>query len=131
MGEASQENMRFTHCLFIMGLFCVTTFSCYSEIDPTALGQADPHCWASSSASLLEMRKPRVSDSVSGFWDFMIFLKSSENSKHGALFWDLAQLFLDIYLDCVVSRTHGLGKRQLTETQKKMAVLSSWLTRSK
>lgn len=68
---------------------------------------------------LLEMQKPRVSNTVSGFWDFMIYLKSSENLKHGALFWDLAQLFWDIYVDCVLSRNHGLGRRELAGEEKK------------
>ncbi|KGL72226.1 hypothetical protein N309_00476 [Tinamus guttatus] len=125
-------NMRLTCSLLIMGAFCVVAPSlCQSHTDPLALGRADPQCWESSSSVLLEMRKPRISDSVSGFWDFMIFLKSSENLKHGALFWDLAQLFWDIYVDCVLSRTHGLGRRQLAEAEQKITTLHSQFTRKK
>uniref|UniRef100_A0A674HXW1 Family with sequence similarity 237 member A n=2 Tax=Terrapene triunguis TaxID=2587831 RepID=A0A674HXW1_9SAUR len=125
------HSVRLICSLLIMGVFCVTPFFCQSQNDPLALGRADPQCWEFSTAALLEMRKPRISDSVSGFWDFMIFLKSSENLKHGALFWDLAQLFWDIYVDCVLSRTHGLGRRQLAEAEQKIAALHSQLTEQK
>ncbi|XP_047626207.1 protein FAM237A [Phacochoerus africanus] len=105
--------LSLTCSLLIVGMCCVSPFFCHSQTDLLALNQADPQCWESSSVLLLEMRKPPISNTVSGFWDFMIYLKSSENLKHGALFWDLAQLFWDIYVDCVLSRNHGLGRRQL------------------
>lgn len=111
--------LSLTCSLLIVGLCCVSPLFCHSETDLLALHQADPQCWESSSMLLLEMWKPRVSNTVSGFWDFMIYLKSSENLKHGALFWDLAQLFWDIYVDCVLSRTHGLGRRELAGEEKK------------
>ncbi|XP_030888982.1 protein FAM237A [Leptonychotes weddellii] len=109
--------------LLIVGMCCVSPFFCHSQTDLLALNQADPQCWESSSVLLLEMRKPRISNTVSGFWDFMIYLKSSENLKHGALFWDLAQLFWDIYVDCVLSRNHGLGRRQLTGKEEKISAV--------
>ncbi|XP_029463779.1 protein FAM237A [Rhinatrema bivittatum] len=123
-------SMRLPYSLLFMGIICFIPFSCHSHIDPLALGRADPQCWEASSAILLEMRKPRISDTVTGFWDFMIYLKSSENLKHGALFWDLAQLFWDIYVDCVLSRTHGLGRRQLTEEEQKITNLHLQVTGS-
>ncbi|XP_015452004.1 protein FAM237A [Pteropus alecto] len=115
--------LSLTCSLLIVGMCCVSPFFCYSHADLLALNQADPQCWESSSVLLLEMRKPRISNTVSGFWDFMIYLKSSENLKHGALFWDLAQLFWDIYVDCVLSRNHGLGRRQLAGEEEKISTL--------
>ncbi|KAK6483211.1 protein FAM237A-like [Huso huso] len=122
------RTLRLTYTLLIIGTLCVGPRMCHGQIDPLALGKADPQCWESSSALLLEMRKPRISDTVSGFWDFMIYLKSSNNMKHGALFWDLAQLFWDIYVDCVLSRTHGLGRRQLSERKQEIMALASFIT---
>ncbi|XP_014401609.1 PREDICTED: uncharacterized protein LOC106727471 [Myotis brandtii] len=113
--------LSLTCSLLIVGMCCVSPLFCHSQTDLLALGQADPQCWESSSVLLLEMRKPRISNTVSGFWDFMIYLKSSENLKHGALFWDLAQLFWDIYVDCVLSRNHGLGRRQLAGEEEEIS----------
>ncbi|KAG7227615.1 hypothetical protein INR49_005430 [Caranx melampygus] len=84
------------------------------QVDPVTAHRANPQCWDSSSALLLEMRSPRIADTVPAFWDLMVFLRSSDNSKHTALFWDLARVFWDIYLDCVLSRSHGLGRRHIT-----------------
>ncbi|XP_014439785.1 protein FAM237A [Tupaia chinensis] len=123
--------LNLTCSLLIVGMCCVSPFFCQSQTDLLALNQADPQCWESSSVLLLEMRKPRISNTVSGFWDFMIYLKSSEDLKHGALFWDLAQLFWDIYVDCVLSRNHGLGRRQLAEEEKKISATQPQHTGSK
>ncbi|XP_070694485.1 protein FAM237A-like [Pempheris klunzingeri] len=84
------------------------------RVDPLTTHRANPQCWDSSSALLLEMRSPRIADTVPAFWDMMVFLRSSDDSKHTALFWDLARVFWDIYLDCVLSRSHGLGRRHIT-----------------
>ncbi|CAH2306416.1 Hypothetical predicted protein [Pelobates cultripes] len=124
-------SMQLTCIVLFLGIFGIQTMYCHGQIDPLALGRADPQCWETSTAILLEMKKPRIADSVSGFWDFMIYLKSSENFKHGVLFWDLAQLFWDIYVDCVLSRTHGLGRRQLDEEEKKITNMISQFTSSK
>uniref|UniRef100_A0A8C4SXQ5 Family with sequence similarity 237 member B n=1 Tax=Erpetoichthys calabaricus TaxID=27687 RepID=A0A8C4SXQ5_ERPCA len=85
---------------------------------PGSLGEIDPQCWDSSSIAVIAMKKLRVADSVNGFWDFMIYLKVSEHPKHNALFIDLAQLFWDIYVDCVLSRSHGIGRRYSVAEKK-------------
>uniref|UniRef100_A0A3P9I0P4 Family with sequence similarity 237 member A n=1 Tax=Oryzias latipes TaxID=8090 RepID=A0A3P9I0P4_ORYLA len=84
------------------------------QVDPLAAPRADPQCWDASSALLLQMRSPRIADTVPAFWDLMESLRSSDKGKHSALFWDLARVFWDLYLDCVLSRSHGLGRRHIT-----------------
>uniref|UniRef100_A0A3B4FPP2 Family with sequence similarity 237 member A n=1 Tax=Pundamilia nyererei TaxID=303518 RepID=A0A3B4FPP2_9CICH len=90
---------------------------CRSQVDPLKAHRGNPQCWEASSALLLEMRSPRIADTVPAFWDLMESLRASNNSKHTALFWDLAQVFWDIYLNCIVSRSHGLGRRHITAVQ--------------
>ncbi|KAG7264701.1 hypothetical protein CRUP_035996 [Coryphaenoides rupestris] len=59
-----------------------------------------------------QLRSPGIADTVPAFWDLMVSLKASDDRRHAALFWDLAQVFWDIYVDCVLSRGHGLGRRR-------------------
>ncbi|XP_018426030.1 PREDICTED: uncharacterized protein LOC108798745 [Nanorana parkeri] len=129
-GRTVQANssMQLTSLLLFLGIFAIHTICCHGQVDPLALSRADPQCWDSSTAKLLEMKKPRIADSVPEFWDFMIYLKSSDNLKHGVLFWDLAQLFWDIYIHCVLSRAHGLGRRQLNEEETKVTNFISQYT---
>ncbi|KAG5852283.1 hypothetical protein ANANG_G00060750 [Anguilla anguilla] len=111
-------NVRLARVL-LLGCVCVVPLQSQApgQVDPLTLKRVNSQCWESSSALLLELRTPRIADSVPAFWDLMIFLKSSDNLKHSALFWDLAQLFWDIYVDCVLARTHGLGRRRLARLQ--------------
>lgn len=113
------------YCLMLVGIIYVSPLRCDKQMNLLEMNQVDPQCWESSSALLLEMQKPRVSGTVSGFWELMIYLKSSKNVQHGVLFWKLAQLFWDIYIDCVLSRNHGLGRRQLAGEGKKSSTMSS------
>ncbi|KAG7331070.1 hypothetical protein KOW79_005039 [Hemibagrus wyckioides] len=95
------------------------------HVDPLTLSRADPRCWESASVVLLEMRTPRIAHTVPDFWDLMVFLKASDNRKHGALFWDLAQVFWDLYVDCIRSRNHGLGRRHIMRTKRRVTVARS------
>uniref|UniRef100_A0A8C9EKW5 Family with sequence similarity 237 member B n=1 Tax=Pavo cristatus TaxID=9049 RepID=A0A8C9EKW5_PAVCR len=85
----------------------------YLKEAPASLGQIDHQCWEVSSHGLVEMKKLKVADPVIALWDFMLFLKESPKPKHNELFNDLAQNFWDMYVDCVLSRSHGMGRRQL------------------
>ncbi|XP_054847986.1 protein FAM237B [Eublepharis macularius] len=85
----------------------------YQKEAPASLGEIDHQCWEISSHRLVEMKKLRVAGTVIALWEFMMFLKESSKPKHNDLFNDLAQNFWDMYIDCVLSRSHGMGRRQL------------------
>ncbi|XP_050795647.1 protein FAM237B [Gopherus flavomarginatus] len=98
-------------CILIVNL--VYANPGYQKEPPGSLGEIDHHCWEISSHRLVEMKKLKVADAIIALWDFMMFLKESPKAKHNELFNDLAQNFWDMYVDCVLSRSHGMGRRQL------------------
>ncbi|XP_066539326.1 protein FAM237B-like [Hoplias malabaricus] len=79
---------------------------------PASLGQIDGACWDASSVAVMEAREVRVVDNVRAFWDFMTYLRASPQPGHHQAFMKLAQLFWERYVDCVLSRAHGLGRRR-------------------
>ncbi|XP_068091643.1 protein FAM237B isoform X3 [Hyperolius riggenbachi] len=117
----SVNEMDFTASFPLLYLLMVTsvcTKSLYNKegeghLNLGSLGEIDHECWEAASNKLVEMKKLRVADTIMGLWDFMIYLKESANPKHNALFDGLAQDFWDMYVDCVLSRSHGVGRRQL------------------
>ncbi|XP_044149808.1 LOW QUALITY PROTEIN: protein FAM237B [Bufo gargarizans] len=86
----------------------------YGHPNSGSLGEIDHKCWEAASRKLVEMKKLRVADTTMGLWDFMIYLERSANPKHNALFDGLAQDFWDMYVDCVLSRSHRVGRRQVS-----------------
>uniref|UniRef100_A0A8C5R0Y7 Family with sequence similarity 237 member B n=1 Tax=Leptobrachium leishanense TaxID=445787 RepID=A0A8C5R0Y7_9ANUR len=104
-------------CILMITSVCARTFhhkELHGHPRSGSLGEIDHECWEASSRKLVEMKRLRVSDTIMGLWDFMIFLKESTNPKHNTLFDGLAQNFWDIYVDCVLSRSHGVGRRHLS-----------------
>ncbi|XP_051574255.1 protein FAM237A-like [Myxocyprinus asiaticus] len=79
--------------------------------DPGSLGEINRECWDASSLAVIQARKLRVADTVGGLWDFMTYLRESHQPKHQGMFMQLAQVFWERYVDCVLSRAHGLGRR--------------------
>lgn len=74
-------------------------------------GEINNECWETASRAIIHSRKLPVSESVDSLQDFLTQLRSSRQSKHKDLFVDLAQTFWGKYVDCVLARAHGLGKR--------------------
>nr|XP_061799540.1 protein FAM237A-like [Nerophis lumbriciformis] len=103
--------------IFVLSCVCAVPLHLqvdHRQVDPLTVPRANPQCWDSASALLLEMRSPRLADTVPEFWDLMVILRTSDDDKHATLFWDLARVFWELYLDCVMSRSHGLGRRHVT-----------------
>ncbi|XP_065116792.1 protein FAM237B-like [Paramisgurnus dabryanus] len=91
---------------------------------PGVLGEINRECWDASSLAIIQARKLRVADTVSGFWNFMTYLQESHQPKQQDMFMDLAQVFWERYVDCTLSRAHGLGRRAMALRQKITKVLT-------
>uniref|UniRef100_A0A672K8X4 Family with sequence similarity 237 member B n=1 Tax=Sinocyclocheilus grahami TaxID=75366 RepID=A0A672K8X4_SINGR len=82
------------------------------------LGEINRECWDASSLAVIQARKLRVADVVAGLWDFMTYLSESNQPKHQDMFMELAQVFWERYVDCVLARAHGLGRRASASRQE-------------
>ncbi|XP_035386580.1 protein FAM237A-like [Electrophorus electricus] len=101
-------------CLLLLAAASVCTRSNPAALNaevPANLGEINGECWDASSLAVIEVRRLRIADTVGGFWDFMTYLRASQLPKHQDLFMKLAQVFWERYVDCVLSRAHGLGRR--------------------
>ncbi|XP_068942188.1 protein FAM237B [Petaurus breviceps papuanus] len=88
-----------------------------ASISSGNLEEIDHECWELCSMMLIEMKKLKVANTVPGFWNFMMFLQKSNRPRHYNIFIHLAQDFWSMYVDCALSRAHGMGRRQLTAPQ--------------
>ncbi|XP_077127925.1 protein FAM237B isoform X1 [Ranitomeya variabilis] len=116
MESPSSWCLQLIYLLMVTSIYArsVYTKEPHKRLHSGNLGEIDHECWEAASRKLVEMKKLRVADTIMGLWDFMIYLKESTNPKHNTLFDGLAQDFWDIYVDCVLSRSHGVGRRQAT-----------------
>lgn len=91
---------------------------------PGHLGEINRECWDASSLAVIQARKLPVADTVAGLWDFMTQLSGSNQPKHQGMFMELAQVFWERYVDCVLARAHGLGRRASASRQEFIKVLT-------
>ncbi|KAM9308130.1 protein FAM237B [Gastrophryne carolinensis] len=113
---ASNLYLQIIYLLMVTSIFGRSIYNkeTHGQLYSGSLVEIDNGCWEAASHKLVEMKKLRVADTIMSLWDFMLYLKESTNPKHNALFDGLAQDFWDIYVDCVLSRSHGVGRRQLS-----------------
>lgn len=91
---------------------------------PGHLGEINRECWDASSLAVIQGRKLRIADSVAGLWDFMTYLSGSNQPTQHDMFMELAQVFWEKYVDCVLARAHGLGRRARASRQEIIKVLT-------
>uniref|UniRef100_A0A8C9ADC1 Family with sequence similarity 237 member B n=1 Tax=Prolemur simus TaxID=1328070 RepID=A0A8C9ADC1_PROSS len=70
-------------------------------------------CWKARSLTLIDLKGLKIEHNVDAFWNFMLFLQKSQRPGHYNVFLNIAQDFWDMYVDCLLSRSHGLGRRQV------------------
>ncbi|KAM9405103.1 protein FAM237B-like [Salvelinus alpinus] len=89
---------------------------------PGNLDEINSGCWDSSCLTMIQTRRLRLADSRGALWDFMTYLRASQRQKHNELFLELTQHWA-MYVDCMLSRAHGLGKRGFTTTLSELRVM--------
>ncbi|XP_075413468.1 protein FAM237B [Tenrec ecaudatus] len=84
-----------------------------ASVSPGITEDIDLQCWNDCSLTLIKLQKLKIEYNVDTFWNFMLFLQKSQRPRHYNAFLNIAQDFWDLYVDCMLSKSHGLGKRQV------------------
>ncbi|KAG8507838.1 Protein FAM237B [Galemys pyrenaicus] len=83
-----------------------------ASVSPGITEDIDPQCWNACSLMLIDLKELKIEHSVDAFWNFMLFLQKSQRPSYYNVFLSIAQDFWDMYVDCLLSRSHGMGRRQ-------------------
>ncbi|KAM6152615.1 protein FAM237B [Erethizon dorsatum] len=86
-------------------------------LSPTFTADLDPQCWNTCSLTLMDLKELKVEHSADAFWNFMLFLQKSQRPGHYEVFLSMAQGFWDLYVNCLLSRSRGTGRRQVTSSK--------------
>lgn len=94
------------------------------SVAPGNLDEIDPDCWDSwTSLAVIQTRRLRLAESRGALWDLITYLRPSQRQKHNELFLEFAQHFWAMYVNCMLSRAHGLWKRCFTTTLSELRVM--------
>nr|XP_058931008.1 protein FAM237B isoform X2 [Kogia breviceps] len=80
---------------------------------PGIMEDIDLQCWNACSLTLIDLKEIKIEHTVDSFWNFMLFLQKSQRPRHYNVFLSIAQDFWDMYVDCLLSRSHGMGRREV------------------
>ncbi|XP_060229912.1 protein FAM237B [Meriones unguiculatus] len=83
------------------------------SVSPSITEDIDLQCWDTCSLALIDLKELKIEHSADAFWNFMLFLQKSQRPGHYNVFLNIAQDFWDMYIDCLLSRSHGMGRRQV------------------
>nr|XP_045017049.1 protein FAM237B [Jaculus jaculus] len=84
-----------------------------ASVSPGITEDIDLQCWNMCSLTLINLKELKIEHNVDAFWNFMLFLQKSQRPGHYSVFLNIAQDFWDMYIDCLLSRSHGMGRRQV------------------
>ncbi|KFO21187.1 protein FAM237B-like [Fukomys damarensis] len=82
-----------------------------AHLNPDIVPYMHPQCWNTCSLTLLDLSQLKTERSAEAFWEVMLFLQKSGVPGHYEVFTNIAQNFWNMYIDCLISYSHGLGRR--------------------
>ncbi|XP_062954876.1 protein FAM237B [Cynocephalus volans] len=83
-----------------------------ASVNPGIIEDINLQCWNACSLTLIALKELKIEHNVDAFWNFM-FLQKSQQRGHYNVFLNIAQDFWNMYVDCLLSRSHGMGRRQV------------------
>ncbi|XP_028009821.2 protein FAM237B [Eptesicus fuscus] len=84
-----------------------------ASASPGITEDIDLQCWNACSLTLIAFRELKIEYNVDAFWNFMLFLQKFQRPRYYNVFLSIAQDFWNMYVDCLLSRSHGMGRRQV------------------
>ncbi|KAM8769934.1 protein FAM237B [Rhynchonycteris naso] len=84
-----------------------------ASVSPGIMEDIDLQCWNACSLTLIDLKELKMQHNANAFWNFMLFLQKSQQLRHYNVFLSIAQDFWDMYVDCLLLRSHGIGRRQV------------------
>ncbi|XP_037008345.2 protein FAM237B [Artibeus jamaicensis] len=99
-----------------MMLTCLMNADCefqkgvLASISPGVREDLDRQRWDTCSLTLVDLRELKIEHNVDALCNFMLFLQKSQWPRQYNVFLSTAQDFRNIYVDCLLSRSHGRGR---------------------
>ncbi|XP_060051689.1 protein FAM237B [Erinaceus europaeus] len=84
-----------------------------ASVSPGISEHIDLDCWNICSLKIIDFKKLKIKHNIDTFWDLMLFLQKSQRPILYDVFLNIVEDFWNMYIECLLSKFHGMGKREV------------------